>query len=91
MVTKSTMPLPIETARFDALRKLAAERFGPITPSEEQVLRLSSSIQNPASSESKDRPEVRAEFLRWIVTDNEAARVGKQRLRAGHGNTAGTA
>ncbi len=67
------MPLPIESARFDALKKLAAERFGEIKPAEEQVLKLSASTEDLNPPDSKDRPEVRAAFVRWLATDKEAA------------------
>jgi hypothetical protein len=67
------MTLPIETARFDALRKLAVERYGKITPAEESVLHLSASTEGFSARASKDRPEVRAAFLRWLVTDKEAS------------------
>lgn len=67
------MTLPIETARFEALRKLAVERYGKITPAEENVLNLSASTEGFSARASKDRPEVRAAFLRWLVTDKEAS------------------
>jgi hypothetical protein len=67
------MPLPLETARFDALKKLAGERFGTIEPAEEAVLRLSSSTEDVDPPGSENRPEVRASFLRWLATDREAA------------------
>jgi hypothetical protein len=35
----------LENIRFEALKKLAAERFGPITPPEEKVLSLSASTE----------------------------------------------
>ncbi len=67
------MTLSLETARFDALRKLAAERFGTIEPAEEEVLRLSASTEDLDTPESKDRPKVRAAFVRWLATDKDAA------------------
>lgn len=67
------MALPIETMRFDALRKLAAERFGKIEPPEEEVLRLSALAEGRNAPETEDRPEVRAAFLRWLATDKDAA------------------
>ncbi len=67
------MPLPLETARFDALKALAAQRFGEITPAEEEVLRLSASTEDRDTPKSEDRPEVRAAFLRWLATDKGAA------------------
>lgn len=75
------MPLPIETARFDALRKLATERYGEIAPIEEEVLRDSASTlygtvatQLYGSAPKADQhPEVRADFLRWLATDKDAA------------------
>jgi hypothetical protein len=67
------MTLPIENARFDALAKLAAERFGEITPAENNVLRFSVATEDQAPPPSQDRPEVRAPFLHWLATDKEAA------------------
>ncbi len=67
------MTLPLEAARFEALKKLAGERFGEITPAEEEVLRLSASAEDIDTPESEDRPEVRAAFLRWLATDKDVA------------------
>jgi hypothetical protein len=67
------MPLPIETTRLNELKKLASTRFGVITPAEESVLELSVATEEQYPSLSKDRPEVRAAFLRWLITDHDAA------------------
>jgi hypothetical protein len=67
------MTLPLETARFEALKKLTAERFGEIEPAEEVVLWFSGSSEDLVSPISEMRPEVRAAFLRWLATDKEVA------------------
>lgn len=67
------MTLQLETGRLEALKALAAESFGEITPAEEEVLRLSASVGGVGPPESGDRPEVRAAFLRWLATDRDAA------------------
>jgi hypothetical protein len=67
------MALPFETARHQALRKLAAERFGTLTAQEDEILRRSSSTDNTAPVAPAQRPEVRAAFLRWLATDTGAA------------------
>jgi hypothetical protein len=72
MVGSHTMPLPIETARFGALAKLASERFGGITGAENEVLRNSASTEDLNAPESRDRSAVRGTLLRWLVTDKEA-------------------
>ena len=56
------MPLPFEVARFDALKQLAAERFGRIEFAEAEVLRLSASTEELSTHEREDRPVVRAAF-----------------------------
>ena len=66
------MTLPIEIFRFDALKKLAAERLGEITPAEEEVLRRSASTEDKRPPASDDHSDVRAAFLRWLATDKEA-------------------
>ncbi|MDT8069202.1 MAG: hypothetical protein ROO76_13635 [Terriglobia bacterium] len=66
------MSLPIERVRIEALSKLAVERVGAITDAEEKVLQASAARhRNPQKSER--RPEVRSEFLRWLITDRDAA------------------
>ena len=67
------MPLPLETARFDALKKLAAGRLGTIEPAEEEVLRLPASTEDRDTPKLEDRPVVRAAFVRWLATDKDAA------------------
>jgi hypothetical protein len=62
----------LENIRFEALKKLASERFGPITPSEEEVLRLSTTADSSIAEDAKTRSDVRAEFLRWLATDKDA-------------------
>src|ERR1700722_2955901 len=66
------MPEAIEKRRFTALRKLAAERYGKITGYEAQVLQRAASSDYSEITDSKERPEVRGEFLRWLITDKEA-------------------
>lgn len=74
MIANRAMPFSIEAARLNALAKLATERIGEITPAERGILSLSVSTTmiNPGV-ETKDRPEVRAMFLRWLATDEDAA------------------
>jgi hypothetical protein len=67
------MPLPIETQRFQALKKLARERYGAITEAETRILELAASSDNREPSDSKERPEVRGDFLRWLAMDKDAA------------------
>jgi hypothetical protein len=73
MGARHAMTLPIETVRLEALRKLAAERFGNVTSAEEKVLQWSASTEDLSTRASKDRPAVRAAFLRWLVTDEGAS------------------
>jgi len=66
----------LETLRFNALQRLATERFGPINAGEEEILRLcassdSTEISGPA--ENTLRSEISGEFLRWLATDRETA------------------
>jgi hypothetical protein len=68
-----TAPPPIEAARINALKKLAANHFGKITPAEEKVIELSASTINNDAKDRGERPEVRAAFLRWLITDAESA------------------
>ena len=67
------MALPFETARLQALKELAAGRFGKIEPAEEEVLRLSAAAEVAYPPDTEEQPEVRAEFLRWLATDKDAA------------------
>ncbi|MDR3774186.1 MAG: hypothetical protein P4L26_12600 [Terracidiphilus sp.] len=67
------MTPPIEAARFEALKELAKEHFGPINAAEKEVLRISTSGDGPPSQGLKTRPEVDAKFLRWLATDKDAA------------------
>jgi len=63
----------IETLRFESLKNLASERFGPITSPEEEILRLSATTEMAYPDELQERPEITGEFLRWLATDSEAA------------------
>lgn len=67
------MTLPFEDARFDALKKLAAARFGKVKPAEEKVLSRSASAEDQPPDKVTDRPVVRADFLRWLATDKGAS------------------
>lgn len=62
----------IESLRLDALKELASERFGVVTPAEEEVLRLCASTEFARPGELEVRPEISGEFLRWLATDSEA-------------------
>ena len=66
---------PFETARLEALRQLARERYGDVSPAEDEVLQRSvKAADDPESLSpaSKDRPEIHAGFLRWFATDKGA-------------------
>jgi hypothetical protein len=65
------MALPIETARLEALRKLARERYGEITPGEDAVLLRSVSFEEDPPK-PKVKSGVNANFLRWLATDEDA-------------------
>jgi len=67
------MSRPFETARFEALKRLAAKNYGKTTRAENEVLRRSASTENDDPRESRERLEIRAEFLRWLATDKEGA------------------
>jgi len=68
------MPL-IDEIRAQALERLARARFDAnLTEPELKILRHSaSSVDLPEPDENAPRPEIRAEFLRWLATDAEAA------------------
>lgn len=70
-----SMALPIETARIEALKKLAGERFGEISPAEEYVLKIAASAEGPEvqAAEGEDRNDIRAGFVRWLATDSDVA------------------
>jgi hypothetical protein len=68
----SDMPFPIETARFNALTRLAEDRVGNINEAEKEILRLSTSAEDSDAAKSDKRPTVRSEFIRWLATDHEA-------------------
>jgi hypothetical protein len=68
------MPL-IDKIREEKLIELAKTRFDPdLKPAELKVLHDSASSEGlPIPDENAPRPEVRADFLRWLATDPEAA------------------
>jgi hypothetical protein len=74
------LTLPFEQERYQALLKLASERYGGISEAEKKVLRRSASTDDSDPGTSYDMespfpgPEVGAAFLRWLSTDKEAAR-----------------
>lgn len=64
-----------DESRMDRLIALAGERLGvaPL-PSESKILRESASSSDlPGTIDSELRLPVRAEFLRWLLTDHDAA------------------
>ncbi|MGA3373678.1 MAG: hypothetical protein ABSC48_18170 [Terracidiphilus sp.] len=65
----------LDQIRAEKLIQLARERFDPkLKRSELKVLRDSASSEDlPDPGEKVPRPEVRADFLRWLATDPEAA------------------
>lgn len=65
----------LDQTRYDKLLQLAHERFDPdLSPAEEKVLRDSATSEDvPKPDKDAPRPEVRAEFLRWLATDPDAA------------------
>jgi hypothetical protein len=66
---------PIDESRMDRLIALAGERLGvaPL-PSESKILRESASSSDlPDTIDSELRLPVRPEFLRWLLTDQDAA------------------
>jgi sRNA-binding regulator protein Hfq len=67
------MPL-LDQIRETTLIELAQQRFATdLTDAELKVLRDSaSSADLPEPDEKAPRPEVRADFLRWLATDSEA-------------------
>ncbi|MGD0547698.1 MAG: hypothetical protein ABR991_07690 [Terracidiphilus sp.] len=68
------MPL-LDQIREKNLIKLAKTRFDPeLMPAEFKVLHDSASSEDPSEPDEKaPQPPVRAEFLRWLTTDPEAA------------------
>ena len=68
------MPL-LDQIRADKLIELAQAHFDPkLSDAELKVLRDSAiSYAQPYPDESAPRPEVRAEFLRWLASDPDAA------------------
>jgi hypothetical protein len=68
------MPL-IDQIREDKLIELAQKRFNPeLWDAEKKVLHDSASSEDvPEPDEKAPRPEVRADFLRWLATDPEVA------------------
>jgi len=67
--------IKLDEIRFKNLDELAVEHFDTcITPTEKGILHDSaSSADPPAPGVATPRPTVRAEFLRWLATDPEAA------------------
>ena len=67
---------PFEQGRFDCLVDLARTRFDAgITQPEARILMHSAAAYFlPEPSEAESRPNVRPEFLRWLMTDAEAAK-----------------
>ena len=68
------MPL-LDKLRAQELERLARARFDAnLTEAELRILRDSaSSVDPPWPDENTPKPEIRAEFLRWLATDAEAA------------------
>jgi hypothetical protein len=67
--------IKLDKIREDKLIELAKTRFDPdLKLAELKVLRDSTSSEDlPLPDEKAPRPEVRADFLRWLATDPEAA------------------
>lgn len=67
------MTLLLEDYRFAALQKVAKARFGELNEAERAVMRMSTSIdtRDPRADPGK-RPDVHADFLRWLATDRDA-------------------
>jgi len=67
------MPL-LDIIREEKLIQLARERYDPnLSDAELKVLRDSASSEDPPVPDNNaPRPEVRADFLRWLATDPEA-------------------
>ncbi|MGA2851164.1 MAG: hypothetical protein ABSE46_19340 [Terracidiphilus sp.] len=68
------LKFPFERIRYQSLRKLARDRYGDVSPAEEDVLRRSATAQPTWYYETYlEHPEVRASFLQWLATDKDAA------------------
>jgi hypothetical protein len=88
------MSLPFETANFAALKKLASQVFGRIKAAEDRVLQVSASTEENDKAQPEGNPEIRAEFLCWLVTEKAASPTSSireqrlslraERLFAGH-------
>ncbi|MGB6134315.1 MAG: hypothetical protein WBG54_21245 [Acidobacteriaceae bacterium] len=67
---------PFEQERFNLLVALARCRFDPgLTQAEARVLMHSATAYAlPSPSNSEPRPSVRPDFLRWLMTDPDAAK-----------------
>ncbi len=67
---------PFEQERFNRLVELARSRFDvTLTQSEARVLiHSATAYHRPGPSETEPRPPVRSEFLRWLITDPDAAK-----------------
>ena len=68
------MVLPIESARTAALRRLAVARMGAVTAAEGDVLARCASTESQPGGNANERPVIRSAFLRWLATDQDAAR-----------------
>jgi hypothetical protein len=62
----------LDKTRFDVLENLAVNKFGGISNAEKGVLELSAVTGEHIATSSRDRPDVRAAFLRWLLTDKQA-------------------
>jgi len=67
---------PFEQERFDRLVELAQNRFdaGLTQPETRVLLHSAAAYPLPEPSGTEPRPSVRPEFLRWLMTDSEAAK-----------------
>jgi hypothetical protein len=58
--------------RHEELRRLAIKRCVDPTPTEDLVLGRASSSDDGDAKESNDRPTIRADLVRWLVSDSSA-------------------
>jgi hypothetical protein len=83
----------LDENRTSKLIELARDHFdAEVTEAENGVLRDSASAVEPTLSAKDDpRPEVRAEFVRWLATDSDAAtHIDPKRLRVWGATITGT-
>jgi hypothetical protein len=66
------MPPTSDDARFSELEHLAIKRFAELTDPEALLLRRVCSGDDKESTESHDRPTIRAEVVRWLIADRAA-------------------